>query len=119
MQELNSEICLLKSMTTEALDFVDRTENEKIELANTLTSMKKKLKSKQKEVQRRNTNISNFKTKLDIPREKNETDKEAIVMYYEGIVDSLKNQHKLSTDSLQQQLKNMNAIETQKGGKYK
>lgn len=40
-------------------------------------------------------------------------------MYYEGIVDSLKNQHKLSTDSLQQQLKDMNAIETQKGGKYK
>jgi predicted RNase H-like nuclease (RuvC/YqgF family) len=35
MQELNSEICQLKSMTTEALDFVDRTENEKIELANT------------------------------------------------------------------------------------
>jgi myosin heavy subunit len=50
MQELNSEICQLKSMTTEALDFVDRTENEKIELANTLTSMNKKLKSKQKKV---------------------------------------------------------------------
>lgn len=29
IQELNSEICQLKSMTTEALDFVDRTENEK------------------------------------------------------------------------------------------
>jgi hypothetical protein len=49
--------------------------------------MKKKLKSKQKKVQRRNKNISNFKTKLDIAREKNETDKEAITMYYEGIVD--------------------------------
>jgi uncharacterized protein YlxW (UPF0749 family) len=44
--------------------------------------MKKKLKSKQKKVQRRNKNISNFKTKLDIAREKNETDKEAITMYY-------------------------------------
>ena len=45
----------------------------------------------EKQTEESNKNISNFKTKLDIAREKNETDKEAIAMYYEGIVDSLKN----------------------------
>ncbi|CAC5379952.1 unnamed protein product [Mytilus coruscus] len=63
--------------------------------------------------------MSGLKSKLQEAYEKFETDTESIKLYYNGIVENLKNQNQLNSEMQKMKIQEMKNLETQSGGKYK
>ncbi|KAL3852200.1 hypothetical protein ACJMK2_015873 [Sinanodonta woodiana] len=119
MDTINTEMSSLTKVASNALESLDEKENERIKMETKLNRVKKVLFNTKKKVQRRDQNICELHEKVEAARNKFETDKKSIKLYFTGIVDSLKNLHKLSVDGLNQRLEEMKQLETKKGGMYK
>ncbi|KAL3860428.1 hypothetical protein ACJMK2_010552 [Sinanodonta woodiana] len=119
MATVITEMSSLTKVASNVLESLDEKENERVKLEKKLNHVKKVLFNTKKKVQRRNQNICELHEKVEVARNKFETDKKSTELYYTGIVDSLTNLHKLSVDSLNQRLEEMKQLETKKGGMYK
>ncbi|CAC5379937.1 unnamed protein product [Mytilus coruscus] len=94
-------------------------ENKTSEVEQKLHSVNKLLKSTKKKVQRINQNILGLKPKLHEAYKQFETDTESMKLYYNGIVENLKNQNQLNSEMQKMKIEEMKNLETQSGGKYK
>ena len=119
LMTMKKEIGHLSNVVSESLDLADEKENTTSEVQQKLYSVNKLLKSTKKKVQRRNRNISGLKSKLHEAYGKFETDTESMQLYYNGIVENLKNQNQLNSEMQKMKIEEMKNLETQSGGKYK
>ncbi|XP_021350399.1 reticulocyte-binding protein 2-like [Mizuhopecten yessoensis] len=126
MEKMKLEISRLVGLVTDNVDVGEVKENmdlkqmsDSVKVTNQVHGLKRIMKNLKKRIQRREKSVSNLKMELSKSRDDFQTDQYSTELYYEGIVDTMKNQHNLSVKKLSEELNQLKELETQKNGKYK